>query len=268
MKAIRYVLLLIIGLNCCLGVCNTLREVQQADSALSRRDNRKAIELYESIIDKEGESVALYTNLATAYHAEGENGKAMIALLKARKIDPSDTKVNNNLKYLRNSVVGSNKGELKGKRGNLNPEEPSFFRQIYNLIAIDHLSNTWAVWGALCFLLMIGCVVCYCFVHNVIIRKVGFFGWFITGAGMIVFMIFALYSAREASNKQTAVIISAKAQIYKTPSQDAEPVTVPLHSGTELIVLPDDNSSSEEWVNIKLNNNFSGWIRKSDIEII
>lgn len=239
----------------------------KADSAFKKGDDEKSIELYNRLLEEKGFSSEIYSNLASSYYSKGETGKALVSLLKAQKLNPSDKKIKNNITYIRNIVLESNKQELKGKKGDVAPDSSNLIQEFYDSILMNYLPDTWAIWSAVSFILLLGCIATYLFSSVVIIRKVGFFGGIIMLFLTIIFVIFAFSSAAEFKREDHAVIVNSKSVLYKEPMQDSQAASTPLHSGTELKILTEEGAKGE-WRKVKLNSSLSGWIKTSDIEVI
>ncbi|MGM9817083.1 MAG: tetratricopeptide repeat protein, partial [Lepagella sp.] len=152
------------------------QSVADADSAYSQGDYSRAILLYDSIARQKGVSSELLYNLGNAYARGGDYGNAMVSYLRALRIDPSNSRAKANVKYIESKVSENNRAELKGKKLSLDPDAPSFFSSIRNFIVRDHLSDSWAVWAAIFFILFVACLAAYIYFRDVLIRKIGFFG--------------------------------------------------------------------------------------------
>lgn len=252
-----------------------------ADSAYSNGNPEKAVEIYSSIIKTEGRSAPLLFNLANAYYKSGHTAEAVVWLLRAHRLDPSNKEIKSNLNYLRSFVVDQNAAELKGKKGKVAADEPTFFGNLYSHIAEDHLSDTWFIWSVVCFLLFIICVSLYFFVKIVILRKCGFFGGFIFLSLSIIFVIFALMAASEVSREDKGVVNVTKVRLLTeapksnqdvsddTPINSAN-ASYTIHGGTEVTLLKETpvTIDNQKWIKVRLNSEIEGWLPTEDLEII
>lgn len=233
--------------------------------------NYKAtIEIYEHLLNERGGSTALYTNLGNAYTKIGDYGKAVVAYERALQMDPSSKIVNNNLLYLRSRIEDNNKADAKEKKLSVMPEEPSFFSNLKKTIIYSHSSNTWAIVAAGSFILCCICIALYLFRQEVIIRKIGFFIGIILFILSSSFLSFA-YSVKESVNrKDYGVIVGFKVSLLEEPYNSSKIVSSPLNKGTKLAILSQDtaNGTNERWYKVRLNSDYVGWIKGSELEII
>lgn len=246
--------------------------VAQADSAYLKGDYNEAALLYAEIAESEGTSAPLFFNMGNAYMKAGDYGMAMLAYQRAKKLAPSDKRINSNLNYLREKVEDANKAEQKGKRKKVTEDTPNFFQTIHTSIAENHSSNTWAGWAAAFFLIFIGCGALYLFTTNVMTRKTGFFGGFIFLGLSIIFLVCAFSSASSFNQKEYGVITA-----YKTVLM-TEPTTTPdekqnegvLTRGTKVRVVAEetDAEGNVAWFKVRLNSDYLGWVPADALEII
>lgn len=241
-----------------------------ADSAYSAGRYEEAKALYQEAIEREGRSVELLYNHANASYEAGDLAAAVISYERARRIDPGNRQVNANLEFVRTKVNDANHGELKGKKGNVMPDNPSFLQSAHQWIAADHASDSWSMLAAAAFILLISMVALYFFSTNVMLRKLGFFSSIVLVFFTTAFLVFSFMSATEASRVDRAVLTAYRQALLKSPASDAEPVSVELHKGTSLTILEERIAagSTETWCLVRLNSDNSGWVRKSDIEVI
>ena len=134
-----------------------------ADSAYNAKEYAKAISIYNELIEENGTSAPVLFNLGSAYYQAGDYGQAMLNYLRARRLDPGNEEINANLRYLQSRVEDANKAEQKGKHLKAGTDEPSFFQSVHASVAKDISSDTWGVWGAVCFICFLGCVALYIF---------------------------------------------------------------------------------------------------------
>lgn len=241
----------------------------EADSAYMAKEYSKAINLYETIAETEGTSAALLFNLGNAYYQEGDYGNAMLCWLRAKRLDPGNKEINSNLRYLRSRVEDSNKAEQKGGRLKVTRDESSFFQNVYSTIAEETASNTWAVWGAVFFILFVAGVALYIFTRDVMARKIGFFGGFLCLLASVIFVVFAAMGASAFSSKETGVITAFKVTLLTEPGKanDNEKGSM-LTKGTEVQILSEetDAEGNVTWYKVRMNSDFIGWVSANDLQ--
>ena len=242
-----------------------------ADSAYNAKDYAKALQIYNDIADTEGVSAPMLFNMGNAWYQEGDYGRAMVCYLRAKRIDPSLKELNANLTYLRSRIEDSNKAEQRGKRMKVTADEPSFFQSVHTAIAVETASNTWAVWGAVCFILFRGGAALYIFTRSVVLRKVGVFGGMITIVCSFVFVCFAISGARAVSSKDTGVITGFKVALLTEPGKKSEGGKEDvLTKGTEVRIVSEevDAEGTVTWYKVRLNSDYIGWVAAEDLVVV
>lgn len=222
-------------------------------------------EYYRNIEQTKGSSIELLTNAANAFYKEGSTGYAVAYLLKAKRLAPANTQINNNLSFLRSRIADSNRMELKGKKDTLLPDELSLSQKIVNKIILAASSDFWAILAAFFFVIAILGVSIYLFTSTSLLRKIGFFTALPALILSIFFVFFAFFNAKNSYSADTAVMIVQKSALLKQPDVNSDPATIPFHAGTEFSVI---SQNSDGWVKIKFNSQNEGWIKKENIEII
>lgn len=259
---------------------------QDASAAYEKGDYTRAIEIYNQLLSEKGSSSELYANLGNAYMKGGDWGRAMVSYERSLILDPSNSQVRNNRKYLLSKIEDSNKANAQGKKIQTVPDEEGFFTRFSKSVVYSHGTNTWSVWGAVCFVLFCGCVALYAFRRDVLIRKVGFFGGFTMLGFTFVFLIFAFASARGLTVRDRGVITGFKVSLMSEPREGSKSVGIPLSRGTIVNVEGDaseengmeNGENSEEtakksleganWYKVRFNSEIEGWIRSGEIEVI
>lgn len=243
--------------------------IEQADSAYLNGNYEVAESLYTEIIQTQGISAGLLYNLGNVYYKEGKDGEAMLCYERAKKLEPSDPLIRQNLNFLQSKVADANRGELGGKQGNVDADPESFVDTIYRMIAIDTKSNSWAVLAVMAFILFLGGTALYIFTPVVLARKTGFFSAIVFLGFTIAFVVFALIAASQYNRQDEAVLISFTTELVQSPENNSKPVTTPLHKGTKLRILEErKGKDGVDWLKVKLNSENVGWLKKNEIEII
>lgn len=270
MKYFRYIFSLLTFLGGCLGVI-AQPTVSEADSAYLAGRYQEAANIYSEVAEQYGVSAPLLFNMGNAYLQDGDYGNAMLCYQKAKKLDPSNKRINSNLKYLSGKVEDANKAEQKGKRKKVVEDTPNFFQTIHTTVAQNTSSNTWAAWAAGSFLLFSGCVCLYLFNSNVLMRKTGFFGGFILLGISMVCLVCAYSGAAETQNHDYGVIMAFKAELQTEPnSKDKKNNEGVLTRGTRIRIISEetDAEGNVNWYKVRLNSDYIGWVESKDVEII
>lgn len=242
--------------------------VASGDSAYMQGEYARAIDEYNKVVSQKGVSSTLLYNMGNAYSKSGDYGRALLCYLRSLRIDPGNGNAKNNVKYIEEKVADNNRAELHGKKVSLEAESPSFFTSLKYFIVRDHTSNTWAVWAAAAFVLFVICLTLYIFAKIVILRKVGFFGAFVTFGICIITLIFSISASHAFKRSDDGVVLAYKVNLKTTPSQAGKENPVALCRGTRLWILdttPKDGARPE-WYKVRLNSDFVGWVEAGDFE--
>ena len=244
--------------------------VAEADTAYAHDDYDKAVSLYREVIGQTGPSASLLYNLGNAYYKSGNEGEARLCLERAKRLDPSNKSIDENIAYIAGRVEDANRAELKGKKGDVAPDEPGFFGRADRTISVDTSSNAWAEMAATAFILLVLAVALYLFSSNVRFKKIGFFSALIFIFFAVVFIVFAEMAASHFESKDEAVLMQFKQTLSAEPEADAPAVGFPLHRGTKLRILDTelDVDGKPGWYKVELNSSNIGWIAADDVTII
>lgn len=254
------------------GNINAAQGVSEADSLYLSGNYTGAIEKYNEVSEEYGVSAPLLYNLGNAYLQAGDYGNAMVSYERAKKLDPSNKRINTNLTYLRGKVEDANKAEQKGKRKKVTEDTPNFFQTIQSSVSQNTASNTWAAWAAGSFLLFAGCVCLYLFSSNVLMRKTGFFGGFILLGFSMIFLVCAYSSAAESENREYGVITGYKVPLMTEPgsSQSEENSEGVLTRGTKVRIISEETDAEGKvtWYKVRLNTDYIGWVTPAELTVI
>lgn len=244
--------------------------IAEADTAYAHGDYERTITLYRDVIEQNGASASLLYNLGNAYYRSGNEGDARLCLERAKRLDPSNRHISQNIAYLNTRITDANKAELKGKKGDVAPDEEGFFDKVNRKISIDTASNAWARMAATSFVLLILALALYLFGRSVRLRKTGFFSALIFLFFSVIFVIFAEMAAAHFESKDEAVLTQFKTTLSAEPEPDAPSVGFPLHRGTKFRILDTELNAEGEigWYKVQLNHNNVGWLPADAIEII
>lgn len=268
----RYILSLILLLLASL-VSMAEDKAPSLDMANSLYENGKyseAAEAYTALAKVDGVSAPFYFNLANSLAHSGDYGGAILYYARANRLDPSNSKIKNNLNYFSSKVEDSNRAELRGKKISVAPDPETFFGTVNRIIAAEVRSNTWADLSVVCFILVLAGIAVYLFCSNVLLRKIGFFGGIVLLFLSVMFTVFAFMSASHFDSHDQAVLMTYKTPLLIEPSSDAKPASNQLCQGTrfEIVAEETDVEGKPTWYKVRLNSDIEGWLKASDLEII
>ena len=249
---------------------NIVATAARADSAYTAGDYDKAVELYKEALADGHPTSALYFNLGNAAYEAGDYGTAVVSYERARRLDPGNDRIKENLRFVSTKVTDANRAELHGKKGSVEPDVPSFLESMRLAVARNHASDGWAVLAAIAFVLFLAMGVLYVYSGSVALKKLGFFSGFVMLFFSVVFLIFAFMAAHDASRADRVVLTAYKTELLSSTEEGASTSSSPLCRGTqmELVKTKEAPGGTSVWAFVRLNSDNSGWVPLSDIEVI
>ncbi len=243
---------------CCISlVCGTYAEdnsqiFNAANQAYTRGRYDTAIVLYTKIIKTGVESSEIYFNLGNAYYKKKDIANAILYYERAHKLSPADDDINFNLQLAQTLVVD---------KINVLPE--FFLKRWLRSFSESLSSNEWAILSIIAFLSFLIFGLIYLFSNMLWLKKLGF------TLGVIAILVSAIavftsYTIKDNTDQHaSAIIMTASITLKSSPDEDGTDLFV-LHEGSKIWILDQVGN----WYKVKIADGNSGWIKKSDIEII
>jgi tetratricopeptide (TPR) repeat protein len=223
--------------------------LDSASAAYSKKEYKKAITDYESILKEGLTSAALHYNLGNAYFKDNQPGKAIYNYELAKKLNPADDDISNNLSIANTKVV--DKIEIK----------ENFFANSIKSGLYTLLSATGWAWATIISLLAAALFfILFTITENNMLKRLGF--W--TGSLFVVVFIFsmvigfaALHNLQKTSQ---AIVLVQEAHVFSEPNTTAK-TKFNLHEGTKINVL----SIHADYAAIQLANGNEGFVATKDL---
>ncbi|MFM7022503.1 MAG: tetratricopeptide repeat protein [Flavobacteriales bacterium] len=195
---------------------------------------------WEAMLRQNFHSSELYGALGNAYLRQNKFGLAILNYEKGVKMDPSDPDIQNNLE-----LANSKKKDKNLSYISLSKETTT--------TRYDQLA-----WVAVAMVLIAsGLLIASRFRAQEKRKDWLVAGWTVNtlAVGLI---IFAGFKKNETEALHEAIILSPAVEIFSEPSSSSTKM-ITLHEGSKVLVLKSDG----EWLLVKINEEFSGWIVKS-----
>ena len=262
MKRTIYILLLLV----CLPLLATAQEESTqeivtektatknaGDEAYSQERYQEAIEVYEEVLQKGGETLELHYNLGNAYYRNNMIGEAILNYERALKIDPTDDATKFNLDF----AYGRIKDEI--------PQADKIFfiewgRAFVNMFSI----NTWAVIAIVTFILLLAAVLLIMFGKSIAIRRtsviIAILSFIITlSANISAYNIYTVMT-----DDSNAIVMKEEVNVKSSPDNSGT-VLIKIHEGRKVRILDD---TIKDWVEIEVDNGklIVGWVPSYTIE--
>ena len=206
---------------------------------------------YESLVKEGYVSGELFYNLGNTYYRMNKSAKAILYYEKAKLLLPHDEALENNLKMANLSVT--DKIETLPELAIV-----SFFKSIISF----HTSSGWAWISIILLWLALAGAALYLFTKSLALRKTGFYSSIILLFICIVCFVFSRY--RHEMEDQKFAIIFAEVSYIKTSPEENGKDAFYLHSGMKVEV----KETLGDWINIRLSDGKTGWMKKDEVENI
>ncbi len=225
----------------------------EADSAYIREDFAAAVELYENMLAKGGESSDIYYNLGNSYYKMNNIARAIVNYERALLLSPGDGDIRFNLEMARSKTVDKV----------VSPSELFFMTWIHSLI--DAMGEkAWAKTGIIAFILAIVALSLYIFGKRIVFKKIGFIAAVCLLIVVVLANLFASQQKSELVNHENAIIMAPSVTVKSTPNQSGTDLFI-LHEGRKVMIK---DNTMKEWKEIKLEDGNAGWVPTRVIEII
>jgi len=227
-----------------LSISAQVDEFKMANKFYQSKDYDSAIRLYKSILKQGRESAALYYNLGNAYFKKGDIGYAVLYYMKAKRLDPSDDDIRQNLKFAKQF----SKIQMEGVT--LNPIN-SFFVNIVDPYRLSTLAWISSIFFILFFVFLI---IRYGMGMNTIFIKIG----------IIILLVLLVISSSLTTFKyhneyiiHRAVVVSENSPVYTGPSDHSD---IEFEGAPGLVV--EILGESSDYFHVLFENKRQGWIKK------
>ena len=224
----------------------------EGDSAYMKNDFASAIQVYEALLTK-GEAADLYYNLGNSYYKSGDIAKAILNYERALLLQPGNGDIRANLEVARAKTVDK-----------VEPIPEIFFvswtKSLINSMSVD----AWAVWGVVCFILLIASLYFFIFSKQVVLKKASFICGIVFLIAVILANVFASEQKDSLQNRDSAIVMSPSVTVRSTPSESGTSLFI-LHEGHKVTIK---DASMKGWKEIRIEDGKVGWVPSSSIEII
>lgn len=224
----------------------------KANASYMEQDYPKAIEQYEQLLSTGQIAAEVYYNLGNSYYKTGDITPAILNYERARRMQPSDTDINHNLRmaYL-------------GTIDKIEPLPKVFYEEWWERIVNEGSVDRRAITAiAILWLLLMGGII-YLFAGKRIIRKVAF----LSAMGLLVIYLFMFYLTNlqyHSLNEHRAALIFSESAFVKSSPDDRSANLFMLHSGTRVEILDE----LRDWKKIRIANGSEGWVMSGNLEVI
>lgn len=227
-------------------------KMKEANDAYAKEKYALADSLYTEVMNKEGESAALYYNLGNAKYKQGDIAHAILYYEKSLKINPNDEDVKFNLDMARSQTVDK-----------IETIEKFVLSQWNQDIQNGASSNGWAIWSIISFITTLALVGVYIFSHKILFQKIALFTAIATLLFSIISFSYAKAQYKAMTENEEAIIVAPTVTGKSSPDESGTDLFV-LHEGTKVRI----KSKIGNWIEIQMEDGNTGWIKSIKVEII
>ena len=168
-------------------------------------------------------------------------------------MSPNDKGIRANLQFVNSKLVD-----------NFVPESQaplvSFYYSVINAVT----TTGWAILSLVALCLFVATFLIYRYVSSLKFQKISFTIAMLSVVLFILSNLFAYQQQRKLSEHNEAIVMSSKAEVFKTPNNSAK-TEITLHEGTKVKIV---DSDIKNWFEVSLPDGRSGWIKASLLERI
>jgi len=244
----RWVVAAIIFISVCslqaLSQVLPAEEFAQANKYYERKDYDSAIQSYSAVLKQGKESASLYYNLGNAYFKKGDLGHAILYYMRAKRLDPSDEDIAQNLAFAKQF------SRVRMEGVELNPINTFMISQVdpYRLTALAWVSSTFFILFILLLIFRFGLGIINPFVRIATI---------VTLVLLIVSVGLTTFKYRNDFLTQRGVIVAEEAPVQTGPTEQSD---IELQGAPGLIV--EILGETSNYYNVLFENKRRGWIKK------
>jgi len=226
--------------------------LDSAFKAYQKGNYEQCIQYYQKIEQQGFTSSYMYYNMGNAFFRSNQIAKAILYYERALRLNPSDLDIQHNLKFA-NTFVTDKITELP------KPFYISWFNSLINLFS----ANSWAWISLISFLMLL------VFVYINFLTSID---WLLKTLKISIFLLIIIFSVSTISayasyhkqvSQNEAIVMADAIEVKSSPDEKGTTLFV-IHEGTKINITDE----FENWVEIRLADGNTGWIKQSHIEII
>lgn len=226
--------------------------LDSASAAYAKAEYTKAAKFYETILAGGQEAPDVYFNLGNAYYKSNNIAHAILNYERAVKLNPDNADYNFNLKLANQRIEDK-----------IDEAPQLFLTEWKNGIASLLSEKGWSQLFIVLIILSLTLFALFTAASNRGLKQLGFFG----GSVLIVLSIATFFMAKNkyflTVNGTEAVITAPSITVTGSPNEKGTKLFI-IHEGTKVNITRD----ATDWVEIKIANGNTGWIKRSQLERI
>lgn len=220
-----------------------------AQKAYEKLQYKQAITYYEKILAEGQVSANLYYNLGNCYFKDNQLGKAIYNYELAKKLNPGDDDIKNNLRLANSKTVD----KIESKENYLAGAIKS---GVFGLFS----TTGWAWASIFVVVFVVICAIIFVVTQSLFLKRISFWLGLIGAINFVIVFSIGYAALHDLEKKTQAIVTSQVVQVLNAPNESGKS-KFSLHEGTKLNVL----STNDEWTSVQLANGNEGWLRTKDL---
>ncbi|BAV94041.1 BatE protein [Ichthyobacterium seriolicida] len=225
---------------------------QRANSLYDEKKYTEAIKIYESILDEDFISDAIYFNMGNSYYKLGNIGKAILYYERAIKLNRDDSDILFNLKLSKNKTVD-----------NIEELPIPITSKLWDSLTSVMQYEEWGYISVISSFLFAVLFSLFYLRSEPNIKKTAFIISIMSLVVMVLSVAISDYIKNNMLLKKQAIVMVNNTYIKGAPSSHAKDVFM-LHEGAKVCVLDE----IIDWKKIELPDGKTGWATSKDLEDI
>ena len=246
LKALKK-LSIVIFLLCCTSIYAQSRVLEKDDprAAYDRRDTKTAEAIYKSQLDPKNPDPAWIYNLGNCAVQKGNLPQALVYYERARRLDPGDSDILENLNFVRRKLLQPESGKSNTPIDSLENFRDSFRPDSWVLI----IAITWSM-----------CWLSIAFRRILSLRKCG--SLFVFSLICFILSILAYASQQKLTyNSSDAIVVKRGVPVYMLPSEKSGNAGFKLRAGEEITI----EEERHNWLRIRQDHS-EGWVQSDSVK--
>jgi len=212
----------------------------------------EAIDKYNTVLESNVHSTALYYNLANAHYKLNSIAPSIYYYEKALQLSPNDEDIKNNIVFARNMTVDAI---------DVIPDVgfSRFFKNISNTFSFD----TWAKLAVIFVFCFVVLFIIYYFAYSTLNKRLTFIGSFLSLFLVIITLSLAFNKYGLDKKDNPAIVFAQESKVKSEPNLRSEE-SFRLHEGTKVQIL----ETVDNWKKIMISDGKTGWVVSEDIKAL
>jgi len=224
----------------------------QANQSYEQRQYDQAIGLYEQLIEQDITNPTIYYNLGNAYFKKGNVARAVLNYEKARKMAPRDHDIKENLDY----ALAQTADKIEDPHNSI---LTTIVGYVHDYLTLDE----WTIIVVILFNLACLVIAVRMMLSSSILRDLALYNLVLLLCLLFVSLAFLSVKINTTFFTEQGVIMVSQVDVRSGPATTYTTL-LKVHAGTRADIV----QSSNDWLQIKLENGYQGWIPQAMIEKI